>query len=1012
MGVALSFTDQLKTTSITSLSVGDTRFRRALFAAGYKTLISAFDAPSGEIDRKVGFDEADTLDRLKAQYEADPERFAEKALHKEQPIERGTDSTYSVSPTSSSKVTTRLDDPVKAEQVQKSVNDVSRTVNRGMAHTFSMPKEPFGEKLLEFEPRVRKAFDELADRNPVYLAFEAFEDFATELDELDDAFLCLFKRFKNSQGTALSIATEHVPNAFILFCADQARSLYDGKNFWDRFFEKLGLTAQNRQIEFKRALLACLRKRGMPTYSSTEKDFYYLYTALLHGGLSNDSWENLWKNSLLPMARKALKDPYGFGTELNAQVALQYMRDTTIEFSPGKFVLGILDKAPDATILPIIDAALQVALKMENGRMHTTGVTMLTSSGLPDTALNALASLKAKKTTSRGANRAGGITQANDSLVYLPESSLLLNLAKGQVVIRWKGQVLPESFVGYRVDFYVNGECVRSEEIAQGVGRGVLESGESPVGLFSRYDVTIKLKHEADGVWIEDGSLEQSFVRRKPGCLEFIQLHGSEYRLRDRKDRISHVRQVAFVLNNDFAVVPGSGMRQIEVHEGLENLPGISIALFQVAPGAIGSIIRKSTRDIVTTWQEDVNASINRGNAIGKTAEGLDVYPVIQSKLNWNLALPIVTIESADGSSIASDLEAVCESRGRTIRLRPGSVSESEDGTIVSFFPGRELFFPWNTSRCAMTITRKSTHSVVFRYSFAIIPIRDFIIKQINLSSMIATYDFSAMIPIEVIEDGIPTRIDSNGTYHIAAPLSDETIDLCFVSDDERVVGGEVRTEVILNLAGIDIEITEELRDASEHGAISLGDVRELGTPAGAISITSKGSRKTRCIYLSMGQKPLLFRRLEKPGRNETNIFVDKSFFMPADGEAPRSLPLTLTVFFGKYCSGARGYADMDLMDCYEGFGFCNTKIYVLKESHVFSTGVPVPCDLGAEVCWAERERVTQSFTFSKGEMVKEIPARLLQKVDERRDLIIRYFPLTLFGDPEREFTVKMPFKR
>ena len=41
----------------------------------------------------------------------------------------------------------------------------------------------------------------------------------------------------------------------------------------------------------------------MPLYGRDEEVNYYFYTALLHGGLSEDSWSNLWEK-LLPLAKE------------------------------------------------------------------------------------------------------------------------------------------------------------------------------------------------------------------------------------------------------------------------------------------------------------------------------------------------------------------------------------------------------------------------------------------------------------------------------------------------------------------------------------------------------------------------------------------------------------------------------------------------------------------------------------------------------------------------------------
>ena len=56
----------------------------------------------------------------------------------------------------------------------------------------SLPTLPFSQALKGFEDRAREAFDELDDRLQNVMVYQAFEEFPTDLDELNEAFQQMF----------------------------------------------------------------------------------------------------------------------------------------------------------------------------------------------------------------------------------------------------------------------------------------------------------------------------------------------------------------------------------------------------------------------------------------------------------------------------------------------------------------------------------------------------------------------------------------------------------------------------------------------------------------------------------------------------------------------------------------------------------------------------------------------------------------------------------------------------
>ena len=64
-------------------------------------------------------------------------------------------------------------------------------------------------------------------------------------------------------------------------------------------------------------------------YGRDEETNYYFYTALLHGGLSADSWASLWDRSLLPLARGIAKGDSGFCGEMDGHSILSCLLYTS-----------------------------------------------------------------------------------------------------------------------------------------------------------------------------------------------------------------------------------------------------------------------------------------------------------------------------------------------------------------------------------------------------------------------------------------------------------------------------------------------------------------------------------------------------------------------------------------------------------------------------------------------------------------------------------------------------------
>ena len=249
--------------------------------------------------------------------------------------------------------------------------------------------------------------------------------------------------------------------------ADRARNVYSDGNLWGNFFGDLGIQDSNVQSLFKQTFVNHIERRGMPLYARDEEANYYFYTALLHGGLSADSWSNLWEKCILPLAKEIAAGHYGFGGEMDGHSILKELKNPESRFAPKKAVLNILEKAPDSTIAPLFEASMRVAAQVENAKKTRNSYTMLSNFGLPEAAMDALRENQEQVSVTARTRLTGSTRERRPTeqrLVYLPMASLQLDLAEGIVSMRWPRQQFPLHFAGSRIDYYVDGKMELSSE--------------------------------------------------------------------------------------------------------------------------------------------------------------------------------------------------------------------------------------------------------------------------------------------------------------------------------------------------------------------------------------------------------------------------------------------------------------------------------------------------------------------------------------------------------------------
>lgn len=1000
----------LESAPISELDIGDVRLRRKILRAGFKSISELLSLSDSDIDKAFEWDDADAILKLKERYEKDPESFARTVMGK----------------ADSATTETAAHGTVKMAPIKKPATSVARTaIPKPTSHDgpISLPNQPFSERLQEFEKRAAAELDNLADQYDDVMVYQAFDEFATELDEIDEAFRALFEHYGNHPRNALSLIDRLLRNVFLVYIADRARKEYDGENLWGNLFGRAGITNGNIQGDLKRVFAKQLEQRRMPLYAADEETNYYFYTALLHGGLSADSWESLWAKSLLPLAKEIAKGNYGFGGEMDGHAVLKEIKNPESRFAPKKSVLNILEKAPDFTIAPLFEASLRVAAQVENAKKSTSGFTMLTSYGLPDVAMQALRANREKQASARRDPRSRKESKRRrekSRIVYLPEAKLQLDLSQGLVSLRWGKQQFPMHFVQNRIDYYVDGALMLSKRFDVSVGKCILDAVEITVKPQARYNVEIKLMEEDEnGKWEDKGSLEQTFSRSKPECFEFIRDSSGLYRLRGKNERISRLRRVAYIVKSGFGIEPGQGMTAISEYDTSESWGDAQILIYDVEPGASGAIVNLSTREEIAVWQERYTAKIDKRRIIGETDDGLDLYGFAPCGLGTNGGLPSVSIEAADGLTALNDLDVLCFCDGQRISVPRHVLWEDNRGdegsACVALVPAESSLFDWHIEFCELEARQRSAGGkVVFRYRFAVVPIQDFKLTSVGFEfgTAVADYQFQARLALEVTNSqGEEHDVAAWGRYDARTLLRDEFLNVKIAS----VESGKT-TNAKLALAAIDVELPERLLEISRKRPICLADALDLGPADGNVKITAFGWRHNRAAMSLMGFLPMFFKELQRPGVHSFNVFGHIDDFVQDEGSLPEERALKLSICYGDDLSAGflkPAWTDVDLMPCREGFGFSSWKVLARSNgTHVLAFDVPTLHDIRIDFKRSIGGNVVGSVNVSEGSAEAELPQSVVRQLDIRKKLTITIAPTDWMGNPEYEYATSFPFGR
>lgn len=1011
---------------VTKLSIGDARFRRELASLGCANIIEVLELPLKTVDQKLSSDANDLLDKLRDRYKKDPAAFARYVLPASSGVSIPKDAAaqktmsafdvrrygHASGPVVTSRVKPSVPSAVSARPQAPSTaiphyRDSPQFLYSNRNVYAAVPKDDWFKELRTLNGEAREVFDDLDDRCDAVMVHMSFGVFATSLGAVRNGFKSLFAYYKNRHSEALDLIDRYLRDIYLVYLADRARELYDGDALWPNVFAEIGVTSQNVQIAMKKLFVSQLERRGMPRYAVGESDYYYLYTTLMHGGLSEDLWANLWKKSVLPFCDQLLKGSSLSSFEMAGPSLLREVLNPQSRYAPNNSVRKILEKAPSASVASILVSALSVAAQVSEPTQDGNRLQMLSSHGLPDTAMLALRRMLNKGSDGAGAQGSGG------SLAYFPEAELNLDLDSGCVLIGWPELRLPSSLGGGIVEYVINGELMHSEPVRYSVNKCLLSAVKIPVSPCAKYLVELRMGGEAPA-----GSFRQSIHRSRPGCFEFIETKRGTYRLRGAKERLTKTRKIAYLAEEGLEVVPVCGMMAGPVYETDDSWGKARAQVFTVEPGASGSIVERDTGREVAVWHESYRVRVSKDGRIGRTSEGLDLYGESPDHDGFNGGLPLITITGLEGEGALDDLRIECVCDGANVSVvRRKTVLQRGDGeseTTVRLDLASSAFPSRFVESCVIAVWQEpASNSPIYRYRFAMAPIRGFRIDALQFAgdSILAKYCFKSIYAMDIsVGGGESHRINAGGDYAVTVPLSDRVLPVSI-----EAAMRDTSINALFDLAAVDIRVPDELVELSEQRPICLYDALELGSSAGRLSLGASDWRAGRAVLIMLGDKLLFYKSMDAPGNYEINLFEDPKIFLPSS-TAAKSLPLSMIIWYGRGYennSVRRAFADTCLLDCSEGLGFRNVVLYTdVSSKRYLRFDSPVLCDCVAWFTGRYADRQYGEVAIPSGATKIEVPDAAVRAHATHRKVRVLIMTTDIFGGVEERYPIEFSLER
>lgn len=860
-----------------------------------------------------------------------------------------------------------------------------------------LPDEPFVGTLARVETKAKYALSSLADHADTALVAEAFPMMMDIYEDLGSGFRSLFDRYKNAPMRALDLSRLYFPNAFIVLISLRARNDFDGSSFWKGLFEEFAITSQGAQLETKRVFYQGIADKRFPRFSSEDNDFRFLYTALLHGGFSESFWRPMWSDVLLPYAKR------GGSSWLSSRSGSEILREMKAPgspYAPSKaYAKRIVEKASASILSPLLESALMVASDVgELEKSAGSKLELLSSHGLPDAAMNAL----------RQALAGGSSTRKR--VIYLSPAELRLDPSRGKVLLHWNAQIMPEEYLGRTMEYRVNGTLRHAARLKAGVGKSMLPECVIELMPNERFDVELSLIGE-DGKRIL-ASLSQTYDRTRPGSFEFIEGGDGLFRLRRKQSTLSRTKTIAYLTKSNLWVVPGAGMTSVENYDACEQWNGASIQIFEVEPGAAGSIVDLPSGETIACWQENYRVEVDRSHVIGKSEGRWDLYGFSYTQLGTNGCLPDIIVETKDAYSIMDSLKITCICDGERISLKREVRHDEVDhelqrsGQLV-IRPSESIRFPRFAKDVRITVAQDGAPSPVLDYRFSILPIRGFGIEELAWSddgTPVATYSFEAMDPICVPTPDGDYEMLRGDLYFLEAPLSQEAATIAVHDDVSK------RIDASLSLAGIELAVPEDMVRINAARPINASD----GAYAdGKITLSASGRRGSRAALAMMGTNALLYKQLRGKSSHSFDIFADPDAFKRIGSDERKDVELTIS-YGERFIDGSTkpAAATLKLARCVAGLGLGPHALRYKDGKMLLRFENPATTDLQLRFYGTRRGDDLGTAEMGEDELVVAVPSDAAYKISTRKRVSATITSVSLFGEADESTTETIEITR
>lgn len=760
-----------------------------------------------------------------------------------------------------------------------------------------------------YQDRAATALDALSDHIEEALVSEVFAPLGNDVTDIATCVRNYMRTFQTSPRTPIRRLVTAYPDALVVYAADAARRLYQGRGMWGLVLDDMGFDREDQNTEnlLKQNVVALIEGRGFTTYSASETTRYYHYTLLLHAGFTQWQWEHLWADSVLPAA-----DRFISGKDAVLRGGASFVKEVISPESPFcvKHVgtRKELEKAPLSLLTPLLDSALDVARQVKLG--GDIGM-VLHASNLTTEAMRALQTVLDREGT-RAKRESAGKTE---NFLSLEKPSVLLDVSdmSRPVVFTWPEQAVGEALEDCRVDVTINDETLLQQDVVWGFDGPTLPEMTVNLAPASEYKILLVVQHY-DEHWEQTHDMEevarQSFqvVPSRTGTYEFVRSGREEeatYRLSNGKfSARAETAYFAYLVERSMSVVPSYGM-ELQAKYELTDEEHHRIYVFAVHRGASARVTGAdgTTLDVL---QGSYNIKVQNEGRIGRTSAGRDVYGfAVNAKAETVFVGFKLVLDTLGGESPDEQITVRCECDGksvaRDVRCEAISTGEGADSYHLEAAPVAFSMPPF-VGDGVMYVLLRSTGEVIKSYRFSVIPVLtpQLVSVKKKHDQLVACYRMFACAEVGVRDPGEDPYVAApDDPYYFERPLSSAGTSFGFAVDG-MYVDSSVR------LAGISFEPNRAVQSLMDVGTADLGDVMGYRWDDHIIRISTDGERRERWLKLTLGQSDLL--RAQRVVEKETftanvvevlgNAFKDPTVYKTYDGK-PKCVELTLRVAYG-----------------------------------------------------------------------------------------------------------------